>query len=143
MGPPRGRLDKEARVEPLGKVEHDDLPIMRCAAQFCVSYILKLAQHEKHDAPDDPTVVELDVEDVAHMTSTELAHEFPRVQIPHLDRLVVTPAHEPPAAWVEGKSANEVVVPDECTKTCAGVGIPDFDLAVVGAGYNEVILRYI
>lgn len=101
-----------------------------------------LTQRERYNAPDNPTMVELDVEDVAHMTSAELAHEFPRVQIPHLDRLVVTPAHEPPTARVEGKSADQVVVPDECAKTCAGVGVPDFDLAVVGAGYDEVILLH-
>lgn len=101
-----------------------------------------LTQNSQHNAPDDPTVVELDVEYVAHVASAELAHKLPRVQIPHLDRLVVAPAHEPPAAWVEGKSADQIVVSDKCAKTCTRVGVPDFDLAVVGARYNEVILGY-
>ena len=86
------------------------------------------------DAPHDPAVVELDVEDVAHVAPAELAHHPPRVHVPHLDRLVVAPAHEPPAPRVERQRADEVVVARQRPQARAGVRIPHLDLAVIRAG---------
>ncbi len=79
---------------------------MCCTTSRQLHWYGHLRSTRKTNAPDDPTMVELDVEDVAHVAAAVLAHELPRVQIPHLDRFVVAPAHEPPAAGVEGKCAD-------------------------------------
>ena len=62
-------------------------------------------------------MVELNVEDVAHMASAELSHHLAGMQVPHLDRLVVAPAHEPPAPRIEGERADEVVVTGQRAET--------------------------
>ena len=99
-----------------------------------------LTEKSRH-TPNDPTVVELDVEDVARVAPAELAHHLARVQVPDLDRLVVAPAHEPPAPRVERQRAHEEVVPGQRPQACASVRVPHLDLAVVGAGDDEVLLH--
>ena len=86
-------------------------------------------------------MVELDVEDVARVAPAELAHHLARVQVPDLDRLVVAPAHEPPAPRVERQRADEVVVARQRAQARAGVRVPHLDLAVVRAGDDEIVLN--
>ena len=86
-------------------------------------------------------MVKLYVEDVARMAPAELANHLARAQVPHLHRLVVAPAHQPPAPGVERQRAHEEVVPGQRPQACASVGVPHLDLAVVRTGDDEVLLR--
>ena len=92
-------------------------------------------------APHDSAVVKLDVEYMADVAAPELAYHLPGVQVPHLDRLVVAPAHEPSARWVERQRADERVVAGQRPQTRPGVRVPDLDLTIAGPRDDEVPLH--
>jgi hypothetical protein len=57
--------------------------------------------------PNDPPDVKLDVEYVTDVTVFELGDELAGIEVPNLDRLVVTCADESTTDWVKREGANE------------------------------------
>lgn len=68
---------------------------------------------------------------MAYVTVFKLGYELAGIEVPDLDRFVVTCADESPSDWVERESANELVVAGESLNTFPARGRPNFDLAVV------------
>ena len=64
----------------------------------------------RESLPDDPIVVELDIEYMARVTAPELADHAPRLEVPDFHGLVVAAAHQAAAAWVKRQCADEEVV---------------------------------
>lgn len=71
----------------------------------------------------------------------EFGNELARVKVPDLDRPVVTCADESTSSWVEKESTNKHIVTRESSNAFTPGGGPDFDLAVVRAGDDQVILQ--
>lgn len=61
--------------------------------------------------------------------------------IPHPDALVITRANQPAASGVESQCSHEGLVAYECAKTFSSRSRPNFDLAVVGARDDEIVLK--
>ena len=77
---------------------------------------------------------------MADVTVFKLGNKLAGVEIPDLDGLVVTCANESATDWIERESTNEEVVTGECSNAFPTGGGPNFNLAVVGAGDDQVIL---
>ena len=59
------------------------------------------------DQPYDPPDVKFDIEYMTNVTVFKLGNELAGVEVPDLDGLVITCAHEPANDWVERESTNE------------------------------------
>jgi hypothetical protein len=71
----------------------------------------------------------------------KLGDELAGVEVPDFDGLVVTCADESASDWVEREGTNELVMTGESSNAFPMGGGPDFDLAVVRTGDNQVILE--
>jgi len=75
------------------------------------------------------------------MAVLEFGDELARVKVPDLDRPIITCADESTSSWVQKESTNKHVVTSESSNAFTPGGRPDFDLAVVRTGDNQVILQ--
>jgi len=78
---------------------------------------------------------------MADVTVFKLGNELAGVKVPDFDGLVVTCADESATDWIERESTNEQVVAGESPNAFPTGGGPDFDLAVVRTGDDQVILE--
>jgi hypothetical protein len=93
------------------------------------------------DQPNNPSNIKLDVEDMTDVIVLNLSDELASVEVPDLDGLVVACADESATNWVERESTNEQVVTGESSNAFPAGSGPDFDLAVVRARDDQVILE--
>lgn len=93
------------------------------------------------DKPNDPPDIEFYIEYMTDVAVFKLGDEPASIEVPDLHGLVVTCADEPASDWIERESTNEHVVPSESSDAFPAGGGPDFDLAIVRAGDNKVILE--
>jgi len=77
---------------------------------------------------------------MADVAVLEFGDEHARVEVPDLDRPIVTCADESTSSWIEKESTNKHIVTGESPNAFTPGGGPDFDLVVVRAGDNQVIL---
>lgn len=78
---------------------------------------------------------------MADVAILEFGDERARVEVPNLDRPVVTCADESTSSRVEKESTNKHIVTSEGSDTFTPGGGPDFYFAIVRAGDNQVILE--
>lgn len=116
------RSNEHGRVQPIREVEYNNLLIVRGA--------------------DDPPNIKFDIKYMTDVTVLELSNELAGVEVPNFDRFVVTCADESASDRIERESPNKLFMTGQSSEALPTRGGPDFNLAVIRAGDNQVVLEF-
>jgi len=92
--------------------------------------------------PDDSGDVKLDVKNVTRMNVPEFLNQFPGKEVPDLDAFIITSADKLTSPRFKGQSTDKSFMTPKGTQALASRRGPNFNLAVVGSGNDEIVLEF-